>query len=222
MTPPAASVTLAAMPLDTSQSLSVPDLLARARGKDPRELDALFTQCRNYLGIVARAQVESWLRAKVDASDLVQQTLLEAYRDFHKFRGQTEAEWLAWLRQILAHNAANFVRHYRGTSKRQAQREVPLADAHGVMPRNDPADQGESPSQQLLRKERQWLLADALAQLAPDHREVILLRNLQRLPFDEVAERMERSRPAVQMLWMRAMQKLQECLALDPSWGADL
>src|SRR5207253_5765480 len=67
----------------------------------------------------------------------------------------------------------------------------------------------ESPSQFLLRKERELLVADALAQLAPDHREVILLRSLQQLEFAEVARRMNRSRPAVQMLWTRALKKLQ-------------
>src|SRR5215472_8128490 len=108
------------------ESLSVADLLARARADSPRDLDQLFALCRNYLKIVAHAQVQTWLQAKVDASDVVQQTLLEAYRDFRNFRGSTEAEWLAWLRRILAHNAANFVRHYRGTDKRQAGREVPL------------------------------------------------------------------------------------------------
>ncbi len=198
-----------------ADSLSIPDLLARARGSDPRQLDLLFSQCRNFLGIVARAQVESWLRAKVDASDLVQQTMLEAYRDFHKFRGTTEAEWLAWLRQILSHNAANFVRHYRGTAKRQAHREVSLgqaSDETGAFPQFDPADTAESPSQQLLRKEREWLIAEALAKLMPDHREVVLLRNLQRLSFDEVAQRMNRTRPATQMLWTRAIQKLQQVL----------
>jgi len=204
------------VPADPANTLTIPDLLAGARGNDPRQLDMLFAQCRNFLGIVARAQVESWLRAKVDASDLVQQTLLEAYRDFHKFRGTTEAEWLAWLRQILAHNAANFVRHYRGTSKRQAQREVGLArpgDDTNSRDAPDPADTAESPSQQLLRKEREFQVAEALAQLTPDHREVILLRNLERLSFDEVAQRMDRSRPAAQMLWMRAIQKLHEILA---------
>jgi RNA polymerase sigma-70 factor (ECF subfamily) len=67
-----------------------------------------------------------------------------------------------------------------------------------------------------LRKEREWQIAEAMAQLAPDHREVVLLRNLERLPFEDVAQRMGRSRPAVQMLWMRAIQKLQQALtALD-------
>jgi RNA polymerase sigma-70 factor, ECF subfamily len=200
--------------MSTPESLSVADLLNRARDNGPSDLDRLFASCRNYLGIVARAQVESWLQAKVDASDLIQETLLEAYRDFEHFRGTTEAEWLAWLRRILAHNAANFVRQYRGTEKRQARREVALAgpggSAAGGLP--DPAAQGESPSELLLRKERELLVADALARLTPDHREVIMLRNLQRLPFQEVAERMGRSRPATQMLWMRAIQKLQEVL----------
>ena len=194
-------------------SLSVSDLLARARAEQPGELNRLLEACRNYLQIVARAHVESWLRRKEDASDLIQDTLLEVHRGFKNFRGTTEAEWLAWLRRILANNAANKVRHYRLTAKRQARREVPLAGPTDSSPANDPAAPGDSPSEMLLRKERELLVADALARLSPDHREVILLRNLQRLPFQEVAERMGRSRPAVQMLWMRAIGKLQEELA---------
>jgi RNA polymerase sigma-70 factor (ECF subfamily) len=202
-----------------TDSTTIAELLARARGNDPREVDRLFATCRDYLALLARAQVEGWLRAKVDASDLVQQTLLEAYRDFGRFRGSTEAEWLAWLRRILAHNAANFVRQYRGTAKRQARREVTLGrpgddSAAGGCP--EAVDGGETPSQCVLRKERELQVADALAQLAPDHREVIVLRNLQRLPFEEVAARMGRSRPAVQMLWMRAIHKLQEALGAAP------
>ncbi len=152
---------------------------------------------------------------KVDASDLVQQTLLEAYRDFGHFRGSTEAEWLAWLRRILAHNAANYVRYYQTAGKRRVGRELPLGGSEGgrAAGPSDVADPGESPSQQLLRQERELQIADALAGLPPDYREVIQLRNLQRLSFQEVAERMGRSRPAVQMLWMRALQKLEEALA---------
>jgi RNA polymerase sigma-70 factor, ECF subfamily len=195
---------------EPSQSLS--ELLRRARAGDARELDRLFAACRNYLCLIAQSHVEGRLKTKADASDLVQQTLLEAYRDFDQFRGGTEQEWLAWLRRILAHNAAHFIRHYRGTGKRQLGREVALEPA--TISGLGPADPGESPSQQLLRKERELLLADALVQLAPDYREVICLRNLQRLPFDEVAERMNRSRPAVQMLWMRALEKLQDLLVV--------
>ena len=196
-----------------SEPPSVAILLVQARQGDSHALDRLFGMCRNYVNLVARTQVEGWLRAKVDASDLVQQTLLEAYRDFPRFHGVTEAEWLGWLKRILRHNAADFVRRYNGTDKRQARREVALVNPHDSQAPDGLANlagDDESPSQALLRKERELQLADAMARLAPDHCEVIVLRNLQRLPFDEVAKRMDRSRPAAQMLWMRAMQKLQE------------
>ena len=103
----------------------VTGLLEQARAGDAAARERLFARCRDYLGLAARARVEGWLRAKVDASDLVQQTLLEAHRGFGRFQGATEAEWLAWLRRILDHNAADFVRRYRGTGKRQVGREVP-------------------------------------------------------------------------------------------------
>jgi RNA polymerase sigma-70 factor (ECF subfamily) len=193
----------------TAGSLGVHELLARARAGDRQALDHLFAGCRNYVAILAQSRLESWLRAKVDPSDLVQQTLLEAYRGFPQFQGGTSGEWLAWLRRILDHNAADYVRHYHGTDKRRVGREVPLGGSA-----DDGADlpgDGPTPSAELLRKERELRVADALARLPDDQRTVILLRNLQRLPFDEVARRMGRSRPAAQMLWMRAIRKLQEC-----------
>src|SRR5262245_55543949 len=181
----------------------VPTLLAAARGGDAAARDRLFARCRTYLGLAARSRVESWLRAKVDASDIVQQTMLEAHRGFGAFRGGTEAEWLAWLRMILDRNAADFVRHYR-TAGRAAGREGAL-DAEPTAP-------DESPSAAAVRHEGELQLVDAISRLSEDHRTVIELRNLQRLPFDEVAARMGRTRPAAQMLWMRAMQRLQEVL----------
>lgn len=191
------------------------ELIRRAREGDDRCRDRLFEVCRSYIGFAARAQVESWVRAKVDASDLVQQTLLEAHRDFAHFQGGSEQEWLAWLRKILAHNVADFIRRYRGTAKRQIRREVPFRNpsdsgpAHGAP---EPVAADGTPSQQLARIDDQLRVTAALAELSPDHQEVIVLRNLERLSFNEVADRMGRSRPAVQMLWMRAIRKLQESL----------
>jgi RNA polymerase sigma-70 factor (ECF subfamily) len=193
---------------------SVSELIDRARQNDAKALDELFTRCRPYLGLAARARVESWLKAKADASDLVQQTMLEAYRGFGRFAGQTEAEWLAWLRRILDHNAADFVRRFHG-AKRQVGKERPLAAPNGdsqAAGAPEPAAQIDTPSVAMAKLESELQLAAAIESLAPDHREVIALRNLQRLPFDEVAQRMNRSRPAVQMLWMRAIQKLQEVI----------
>jgi RNA polymerase sigma-70 factor (ECF subfamily) len=188
-------------------------LLELARSGDAAARDRLFEQCRNYVGVIARAQVETWMRAKVDASDLVQQTLLEAHRGFDNFTGSTDAEWLAWLKQILGNNARDFVRHYR-TAKRQAGLEVQPQVSESVA---DPlaglaASSLSTPSQVLMAHEQELALANAISQLSDDYQTVLQLRSLQRLPFEEVAERMQRSRQATQMLWMRAIQKLESLL----------
>jgi RNA polymerase sigma-70 factor (ECF subfamily) len=201
--------------MEELQTITVEQLLAGAREGDESQRDRLFEACRSYLALIARTQVESWLQAKADASDLVQQTLLEAHRGFERFEGRTEAEWLAWLRKIMRHNAADLIRHYRGTDKRQARREIPFrqpGDDSRALGAPEPAGREPTPSQQLVARDRNLQIAAALDQLTPDHREVIVLRNLERLPFDVVAERMGRSRPAVQMLWARAIKKLQEAL----------
>ena len=198
-----------------TDSTSIAELLSRARSGDAQAREHLFERCRSYVGVVARTQVESWLQSKVDASDIVQQSMLEAHRGLANFQGETEAEWLAWLRRIVNHNATDFVRHYRTTQKRQARKEVRLkgpGDDSQAGGAPDPRDPGQSPSQIVMQREREVELAEAIAQLSPDHQEVIVLRNLQRLPFDEVAERMGRSRPATQMLWMRAVRRLQELM----------
>ncbi|HVJ87776.1 MAG TPA: sigma-70 family RNA polymerase sigma factor [Caulifigura sp.] len=195
---------------DPSEDSLLAPLLVKARAGDTAARDELFARCRSYINLVARTQVESWMRTKVDASDLVQQTMLEAYRGFPQFDGGTEGEWLAWLRKILSHNTQDFIRRMR-TEKRGGAKEIPLQggnDSEGLF--HDPASPEESPSQMLTGREREIALAQAIERLPDDYREVILLRNLQRLPFDDVAERMGRTRGAVQMLWSRAIQKLTE------------
>jgi RNA polymerase sigma-70 factor (ECF subfamily) len=197
---------------------NVSELIQGARRGDAECRERLFALCRSYLGFAARAQAESWLKVKVDASDLVQQTLLEAHRDFDRFEGQSEQEWLAWLKRILAHNVADFIRRFRGTAKRQVRREVPLrapADSDMAWGAPEPAAPGRTPSQEFLLLDNELRMAAALSELPPDYQEVIVLRNLERLSFNEVAERMGRSRPAVQMLWMRAIKKLQDLMPAD-------
>lgn len=201
--------------MPSEEPASLDELVRRARQGDPSGREQLFAACRDYLGGVAHNQVESWLRAKVDASDLVQQTLFEAHRDFDRFSGASGGELLAWLRRILTHNALDLVRQYHGTAKRQARREVSLkgpGDDSAVRGVAEPASPDASPSEVVIRRDDEQRVALALAELTEDHRDVIVLRNLERLPFDDVARLMNRSRPAAQMLWMRAMKKLQEAL----------
>jgi RNA polymerase sigma-70 factor, ECF subfamily len=200
--------------MSDSKQTKVSELIAQARNGDAECRERLFALCRPFLGFVARSEVETWLRRKVDASDLVQETMLEAYRDFDRFQGGTEQEWLAWLKRILAHNAADFVRRYHGTAKREAGREVSFRDPNDSLSPGapEPAAQQATPSREFFEIETELRVTAALAELPPDYQEVIVLRNLQRLPFNEVADRMNRTRPAVQMLWTRAIKKLQETM----------
>ena len=86
-------------------------------------LGALLDLYRNYLKLLARVQIDRRLGRKVDASDVVQETFLKVHRFFGEFRGQTEAELIAWLRQILATTLAKLVRHYHGTQRRRISLE---------------------------------------------------------------------------------------------------
>ena len=204
-----------ALPMPDGDGPTVAELLALARRGDARARDALFHAFREFLSMLARSQIEPWMQGKVDASDIVQQTQLEAHRDFDKFHGASEGEWVAWLRCILERNATDFIRHYRGTAKRDVKREVALAhpsDGSSIHSAAEPAARDASPSQEFLRRDDELRIAAALEHLSEDHRLVIELRNLQRLPFDEVARQMSRTRPAAQMLWMRAIKKLQQVM----------
>src|SRR5207253_544528 len=117
----------------------------------------------------------------------------EAHRDFAQFRGATEGELVAWLRQILATTLANQVRRFRGTRKRDVRLEQELAgdlDRSSRALARGLAAKESSPSQHAARREQAVLLADALDRLPADYREVIILRHLEGLKFPEVARRM--------------------------------
>src|SRR5438552_6439608 len=101
------------------------ELIRRCRAGEEPAREALFARYQAYLQVLAQAQLGRHLRAKCDASDLVQQTLLEAHRDFAEFQGSREAELLAWLRRILAHNLYNEARRF-AARQRDAAREVSL------------------------------------------------------------------------------------------------
>ncbi len=192
-------------------------LLNLARSGDQEAQDRLFELCRNYISIIARAQIGTWLQTKVDASDLVQQTLLDAHRGMNDFRGASEGEWLGWLRQILNNNTTDYIRKYRGAEKRDIRREVSIDQ--GTPDNSEMKIQLQSdcdtPSQIIQQREQEVRMANAISTLAPDYQQVIILRNLQRLSFNEVAQDMDRSRSAVQMLWMRALKQLKEIMDVE-------
>jgi RNA polymerase sigma-70 factor (ECF subfamily) len=194
-----------------SAGFDVSRLIQHARRHEPGALDRLLESYRNYLRLLARTGIDSSLRGKADPSDLVQETLFKAHQNFHQFRGQTEAELATWLRQILARTLTDLVRRYRRSASRRVSREHSLDELLGKSFHalgSLIASNGSSPSASAQRRELSVVLADALAQLSADHREVIVLRSLEELDWDEVARRMGRSEGAVRILWARALKQL--------------
>jgi RNA polymerase sigma-70 factor, ECF subfamily len=190
-------------------------MLHAARAGDTESLGRLLALYERYLGLLARVQIGKRLQGKIDAADLVQETFLDAHRNFGRFRGASEGQLIAWLRQILATKLAELFRHYLGTQGRDVrlEREIEAAFDHSsvLLDRGLVAPQS-SPSQQAARREQGVILADALALLPADYREVIVLRHLECLTFPEVAGRMGRSLDSVNKLWMRALMKLRQLL----------
>jgi RNA polymerase sigma-70 factor, ECF subfamily len=188
-------------------------LLGQARVGCTDALGRLLELYRNYLRLLARTQIDLTLRVRLDASDLVQETLLEAFRDFQQFAGSTEKELVAWLRRILVRNLADQVKHHKAQARNWGRQE----SLEALLDRSSSAAEQalsrgiSTPSAQAARREQAVLLADALARLPPDYREVIVLRNLEHLKFEEIAARLGRSAGAVRMLWSRALEKL-SCL----------
>jgi RNA polymerase sigma-70 factor, ECF subfamily len=190
-------------------------LLRAARAGDEAALGQLLELYRNYLTLLARLQIGRRLQGKVDASDLVQETFLNAHRDFAGFRGVSEQEVVGWLRRILATRLAMLVRHFQGTQRRDVRLERKLTGELEASSRNlnrDLAASFSTPSQQAARREQAVLLADALRELSEDYREVIILRHMEGLSFPEVARQLGRSVDSVKKLWMRGLVQLRRLL----------
>jgi RNA polymerase sigma-70 factor, ECF subfamily len=198
---------MASEPSVPDSSDAVASWLTEARAGSPDALGKLLEICRLYLLQVANGEMESRLQTKVGASDLVQETYLEAQRIFDRFHGSSPTELRAWLRAILLNKLATATRHYRDTAKRQVGREVAI-DPQASSP-VDPASPVNTASSIMIRQERMESLMAALGRLPEDYRQVIVWRQIEDLRFEEMATRLGRSVDAVRKLWWRAVQQLQ-------------
>jgi RNA polymerase sigma-70 factor (ECF subfamily) len=185
--------------------------LAEARAGSGEALGQALEVCRRYLLLIAEHQLDPDLRAKGGASDLVQETFLEAMRDFAQFGGTSETELRAWLRRMLLNNLGHFMRRYRATHKRAVGREVGLegdGSADGVG-----AGLGASipsPSAHAMAHEQAAALQQALARLPEDYRQIIALRYQEKRSFEEIGRLMNRSPDAARKLWARAMERFRQ------------
>jgi RNA polymerase sigma-70 factor, ECF subfamily len=169
---------------------------------------------RGYLQVLAQIELSPRLRSKVDPSDIVQQSLLEAHQGLQAFRGRSEAELAAWLRTILARNLLNTARDYKA-AKRDIRRELPLAqrvEQSSLRLDRFLAAQQTSPSQHLLRSEQAEKLARALAELPEDQRRAVILKHFHDWPIAEIAVEMDRTTMAVAGLLKRGLRKLRSLM----------
>ena len=190
------------------------ELLQKARTGGSESIGQLLEPYRNYLTLLARLQIDRRLQGKVDSSDLVQETFLAAHRDIEQFRGSTEREFLAWLRQILAFRFSKMARSFLGTQRRDVRLERQFHDEleHSSQIAGALVLTQTSPSEKLVRREQAVILADALKRLPDDYREVVILHHLEELTFPKVAERMGRSPGSIEKLWVRALTALRHSL----------
>ncbi len=178
---------------------------------------------REYLRVLAAQQIDARVRGKLDASDVVQDVLLKAQAKRDQFRGQTQAEWLGWLRRILQNQLATAYRRYA-----QQCRNVEL-EASVVGALSQSSDRLEAwlaasdslPSVKAARNEQVLLLATALHSLPDDQREAIELHHLQGLSLADVGRVMQRTKPSVAGLIFRAVRGLRTKLSSLDSRSGD-
>jgi RNA polymerase sigma-70 factor (ECF subfamily) len=180
----------------------------------PEEAGRLLEPFRAYLRLLARLNLAPQLRGKLDPSDVVQQTMLQAYRALDQFRGRTEAECAAWLRQILARTLTQAVRDF-GRARRDPAREQPLRAALDASSARLEAllvaDQS-SPSERVERGEQALLLAQALEQLPEAQREALVMQHWQGLSLAEIGAHLGRSPEAVAGLIKRGLKQLRHLM----------
>jgi RNA polymerase sigma-70 factor (ECF subfamily) len=193
-----------------SDTLPVRKLLEQARRGDRDALGKILENYRAYLRIMAQRHLDGRLAARIDASDLVQQTCLSAHRDFDRFVGDEEGQFLAWLGQIHEQNLRNVLRDHVGAEKRAAGRESSSDKLASV------AAVTSSPSRRAMQGEDAVQLARCLEQLPPDQCNAVRLRHLEGWAIADIARELGRSEQAVAGLLKRGMQQLREMLPPYP------
>lgn len=205
--------------MSLKNSLDVSTMLVRVRTGDTSLLGSVLQHYQSYLHLLARLKLDEDLQSKFDPADVVQDSFLDAHRDFHKFRGTSEAELMQWLRKILAANIVDQVRHYRGIQKRDVRLERQFVNDldHSSSQLRAAAfvSDDTSPSVRATNREEIARVADALERLRADYRDVLIFRHLKGLSFPEIADRMGRSVGSVQKLWMRALPQIREAMGVE-------
>jgi RNA polymerase sigma-70 factor (ECF subfamily) len=186
-----------------------------ARGGSRTALGALLDECRNYLLLIANRDLGEGIQGKVGASDLVQETFIEAQRIFERFEGTSSQELRAWLVRILEYKIAQATRRFVGTEKRDVRREVSLDTLTRDECPQEPIESVPAVTPLDERSAKWATLLAAVERLPPDYRLAIEIRSFAQRPFAELAATLGRSTEAARRLWLRAVVRLRNELAAN-------
>jgi RNA polymerase sigma-70 factor (ECF subfamily) len=201
------------------------ELLARARCGDAAAVDQLFSRARPRLLRMVGARLDPRLRARVGASDILQEVNLEAIRRLDRYWQEPTLSFFLWLRFLTAQKLAQVCRFEIGAERRDVRREVPL-DWDRIRSASDVLAPGLTdgalrPSQILSRKEREASVAQALAALEVEDREVLSLRHHEQLSNQEVAVELGLTPTAASKRYVRALDRLRARLESGPQAPSD-
>jgi RNA polymerase sigma-70 factor (ECF subfamily) len=217
---------LALFPFSLSQGDALMDdsqggldrMIQRAR-EDPEALGRLLEKYRSYLKILLKQHLSRKLAARCDASDIVQQTMMNAVRAFGQFRGSSEPEFSAWIKKLHANNLRDVLRKHVVSGKRAIQHEVRFDDGEDTATFywNEPSDPGSTPSKKAIHGENTLRLSELMESLPESQREAVRMRHLQGRPLAEIAKELDRSVAATAGLIKRGVAALRARMSED-SW----
>ena len=162
-------------------------LLAQLRAGDPDALEALFERHRPYLRRLAELFLDERLSARVDASDLIQETQLEAFRRIEDYLDEPPMPFRLWLRRMIRDRAGMARRFHLTSAKRSRHREMPLPDRSSALLTRQLLGEVDTPSEQVAKRETAREVRSAVDSLAEADREILTMRTFEKLSFEEIA-----------------------------------
>lgn len=193
------------------------DLLDESLAGNADSFGLLLEYYRPYLIVLAKRYLDTRVRGRVDESDIVQITFLEAQRDFKSFRGSQIDELLAWLRHILRNNVSTAHHNHLYAQKRAAGREVTNQTNSGPALTDLAQAETSSPSRRLMKDEASAYLASCLQELPDSQQEALRLRYIEGCSLKEIAQQMNKTEMAAAGLLKRGLQALRNRMVTDSS-----
>jgi RNA polymerase sigma-70 factor (ECF subfamily) len=161
-------------------------LLERVSSGSEKALEQVFQHYRDYLYQVVTMRLDPRMSHRIDASDIIQEAQIVATRRLPDYLRRKPVSFRVWLRQIAHDQLLMAYRKHVQAERRTVNREIPLPEQSSIRLARQLMDKGPTPSQQMARDEQVRCIRRALGRLVEDDRNIILMRNFEKLPFDDI------------------------------------